>query len=271
MKRDGFSPLTLKTYQKTLEEFLGIVGIKKIEALKKEHLRTYHQHVSETEGSHKTKNLKVIPVRSFLKYLSKYDIHTLSDEPLYSFRGKNGKKPLDLISRDELKAFLNHKDTPRNDFLVNMLYATGLRVAELVALNLEDVKPEFEIRGKGGRERLVFMTKDVMKMFEEYRKGLPATGPLFVGYESERLTTRSVERVVKDRADYTLPKGKKVTPHTLRHLYATHLYENGADIRVLQQMLGHASLTTTQIYTNVSAERMREAHKQFQGLKKAEA
>lgn len=261
--KNEYSPRTISVYRASLVAFMESVGAKKVGQINRSLLLAYRETISTIQRSHKTKNLKLVPVRSFVLWLNQKDVVDVSVEALSMFKGKNGKKPLDLISREELVAYLEHKDIPRNDFLVNFLYETGLRVAELAALSLEEIKPEFEVRGKGGRERLIYVSPKVMKMFEEYRKGLPKTGPLLLG-----LSVRSIERIVKERGEYVLTGDRKVTPHTLRHLYATHLYENGADLRLVQELLGHASISTTQIYTRVTPERLKEAHHKFHGVKK---
>lgn len=274
LEKSNASPKTIKVYRRALDEFFAKTSFTNVEEIDGKLLTDYRKKVEPLEVSHKTKNLKLIPIRTFLRFLSDEGIHSIDGRSFLSpFRVRGGnKKTLDLISREELETYLNHKDSPRNDFMVNFLYATGLRVAEMCAFNLEDVKEELQITGKGGRKRYIFVPKNVLKMFDEYKKTLPVEqGPLFVGYGMERMTPRSVERIVKERAEYVLKLdgNKKMTPHVLRHLFATHLYENGADLNVLQELLGHASITTTQVYTHVSTERMREAHKRFAGLKKA--
>jgi site-specific recombinase XerD len=262
LKKNHYSPLTISSYDLTIKEFIKFSKLEKAEQLSRAILAPYKEHINENEKrSSKTKNLKLIPVRRFIQFLNDQEITDVSYDVLSLVRSKNGRQPLDLISHEELKTFLEYKDTPKNDFLVNLLYYTGLRVAELRALNIQDIKPEFKICGKGGRTRIIFINQKVMKMFNIY-KGDRTDGPIFTGYGEKRMSVRNMERIVAKRAEY-LGMSKKMSPHSLRHLYATHLNEKGAELKVIQELLGHASLMTTQIYTHVNAERMREAHKKL--------
>ena len=204
----------------------------------------------------------MIPVRTFVTWLNQKNVIDISIESLSMFKGKNNKQPLELISREELQTYLDHTDCPRNDFIVNFLYETGLRVAELVALKIGDIKPEFSIKGKGGRNRLVYVSHKVIKQFKEYSKGKKVSDSLL------DINIRNIQRIVKERGEFVLNTTRKVTPHILRHLYATHLYENGAELRIVQELLGHASISTTQIYTHVTPEKLKETHTKFHGLTK---
>jgi len=262
LKSNNYSPKTIDNYSFAIDLFLAFL---KDRELTKTILLAYKDEVSKLPVTIKTKNLRLIPVRGFLRFLNAQEIVNLPFSHLEVFKDRSGRKVFDLISRDELKKYLEYKENPRNDLLINMLYATGLRVSELRALNIEDIKQEFSIVGKGKRERTIFLNDSVFKMFNNYIKNTSGNGPLFANSRGGRLTTRTILNVVADRADY-IGISKKITPHTLRHLYATHLYENGADLRALQEMLGHASISTTQIYTHVTTDTMRDVYKKCQGL-----
>ena len=161
-----------------------------------------------------------------------------------------------------------------------MFFSTGLRLAELCSLNsdLDLSKEEFSIRGKGEKVRVVFLSDDAKNAISKYlAKRSDMEEPMFVQYSNNnqkksdrdsdrRLTPRSIERMVKQ---YAIQAGisKKVTPHVLRHSFATDLLENGADIRSVQVMLGHANIQTTQIYTHVTDRQLKEIHKKFHGKK----
>jgi len=262
------SKRTVELYKRSLSEFFSIAKVEKAELLTKKHLTDFKNYVENLQGiSTKTKNLKLIPLRSFLRFMADTGIHSLDGGAILSpFRIRNGNnKKLDLISREELKTFLSYKENPRDDLIVNILYATGLRVAEMAALSLKDVSEKFQITGKGGKQRYVFVDEKTMGMFEAYKKSRDdKDGPLFTGKYGEQLMTTTIQKIVRERGEKLLKlNGRKITPHVLRHLFATHLYENGADIYVLKEMLGHSSLNTTAIYTHVSTDRMSDSYKKF--------
>ncbi|MCX6753817.1 MAG: tyrosine-type recombinase/integrase [Candidatus Nomurabacteria bacterium] len=193
------------------------------------------------------------------------------------------ERSLDLISVGELNRLLeaplkNNENDKKDDTLKNsrdkaileLFFSTGLRLSELCSLNrdLDLSKDEFSIRGKGEKVRVVFLSESAKIAIREYlknRKDLDE--PLFIQYSrngsgSNRLTPRSIERIVKY---YAIKAGisKKVTPHVIRHSFATDLLSNGADIRSVQMMLGHANIATTQIYTHITDKQLRDVHKKF--------
>lgn len=248
LKREGYSPKTIAQYDKHLTLFMKISGgdLQTTRAA----LQTFRNHLAErTDLSPKTRNLPLIAVRSFLKYCNQ------PIDGLTPFRHKHKHQPMNLITREELALYLKTGNpVSEEDLIVNMLYATGLRIAELANLRVADVSEEFTIIGKGNKPRTVFLPKSVMELIRTYTKGLAGGARLFP------LAHRTIQRKIRSRGE-RLGLSKPMTPHVLRHLFATHLYENGADLRVLQEMLGHSSISTTQIYTHVSTERMRETHR----------
>ena len=167
----------------------------------------------------------------------------------------------------------------RDRAILELFFSTGLRVSELCKLKIENInlkKDEFTVRGKGSKLRVVFLSNDARRAIEEYLKSRLDTNPfLFISHdkassgreEQESLTPRSVQRLVQK---YSKVAGitKEVTPHTLRHSYATDLLMNGADIRSVQAMLGHASITTTQVYTHITDQQLRDVHKAFHGKRR---
>ncbi len=230
--------------------------------------------------SKKTQNYYLIALRAFLKYLAREDIETLPAERIEL--AKVTQRELDLITRDELTRLLDSpkgselKDL-RDKAILELLFSTGLRVSELCSLKADmDLRSdELSIRGKGGKVRVVFLSteaKDAVKKYLAARKDM--SDALFVQVGSEigkkkettkdvkALTKRSVERIVKQHA---IKSGisKKVTPHVMRHMFATDLLGNGADLRSVQAILGHANIGTTQIYTHVTDKHLREVHKRF--------
>lgn len=228
--------------------------------------------------SKKTQNYYMIALRVFLRYLGKRDIKAISADKIEL--AKIPERPIDLITPTELSRLLNAPEgndlkALRDKAILEMLFSTGLRVSELCSLSRE-ISTEFEelsIRGKGGKVRVVFISPEARAALKKYldaRKDMEEG--LFVQIESEikndkkkeikHLTKRSIERIVKY---YAIKAGisKKVTPHVIRHCFATDLLGNGADIRSVQMMLGHSNISTTQIYTHVTDKQLREIHKKF--------
>jgi site-specific recombinase XerD len=238
--------------------------------------------------SKKTQNYYMIALRVFLRYLGKRDIKSLSADKIEL--AKIPERPIDLITPAELSRLLNAPEgndlkTLRDKAILELLFSTGLRVSELCSLPRE-ISTEFEelsIRGKGGKVRVVFISEEARNALKKYlnaRKDMedglfvqiePADAKVLAGRNEiskknkkdvKSLTKRSVERIVKY---YAIKAGisKKVTPHVIRHCFATDLLSNGADIRSVQMMLGHANIGTTQIYTHITDKHLREIHKKF--------
>lgn len=196
---------------------------------------------------------------------------------------KTGERSLDLISPNELGRLLtasNGSDIKslRDKAILELLFSTGLRVSELCSLtnDLDLSADQFSIRGKGGKVRVVFISdeaRNALKSYMALRKDMSDALFVQVGKELETkkeirsLTRRSIERIVKQCA-VKAGISKKVTPHVIRHCFATDLLGNGADIRSVQMMLGHANIATTQIYTHVTDAKLKEIHKQFHGKRK---
>lgn len=241
-----------------------------------------------------TQNYYLIALRSFLKFLTKRGVTSLPADRIEL--AKVSERSIDIISIEELKRLLNAPDSEKNPekrargkAILELLFSTGLRVSELCSLNndLDLHLDEFSIRGKGGKVRVVFLSDEAKKAVKEYlalRKDMSDALFVKVGEEIshgetlnksrnlpsrknsdiEGLTRRSIERIVKK---YATIAGitKKVTPHVIRHCFATDLLSNGADIRSVQAMLGHANIATTQIYTHVTDKHLRDIHKKFHG------
>lgn len=229
--------------------------------------------------SRKTQNYYLIAIRAFLKYLARQEVKTLQSERIEL--AKVPERSLDLITDAELKRLM---DAPkgaevsdlRDKAILELLFSTGLRVSELCALSrdIDLTTDEMSVVGKGRKVRVVFISDYAKKILKEYlakRKDLDDA--LFVqlskngGSQKKKgktlaLTRRSIERIVKH---YAIKAGisKKVTPHTIRHCFATDLLSNGADLRSVQALLGHANIGTTQIYTHVTDRHLRDIHKKF--------
>ncbi len=225
--------------------------------------------------SKKTQNYYLIALRAFLKYLARQEIKSLSPERIEL--AKVSERSLDLITHLELSRLLespNGNDVKdlRDKAILELLFSTGLRVSELCSLtsDIDLHSAELSIRGKGGKVRVVFISDDAKNAVKKYllaRKNM--SDALFVQVNNKNtsaLTRRSIERIVKIHA-IKAGISKKVTPHVMRHMFATDLLGNGADIRSVQIMLGHANIGTTQIYTHITDKQLKEVHKKFHSKK----
>ncbi len=246
--------------------------------------------------SKRTQNYYMIALRSFLKYLSKMDVTSLPAEKIEL--AKEPDREVQFLEAEELERLLSmplldpdgSESKPptitqlRDKALLELLFSTGMRVSEASELKREMVnlkKDEFTIRGKGSKLRVVFLTATAKEWIKKYLDTRTDTSLyLFVSHDrakgkgnrSEKdrpLSPRSIERMIKK---YATQAGivKKVTPHTMRHTYATDLLQSGADIRSVQEMLGHSSITTTQIYTHITNKRLKETYKKYHGKKRKE-
>jgi len=280
----GRSLKTIDNYGRYLERFWNFSKINNPSEIDDELVRRYRLYLNRENLKRKTQNFYLIALRVFLKYLARRGIKSLAPERIEL--AKVPERDLDLINEDELERLLSGPKgddlkSLRDKAILELLFSTGLRVSELCSLDREDIdmkKPEFSIRGKGDKIRLVFVSDDAKEFLKKYlskRRGVEEA--LFlrtdlkkkseVGPRENRLTPRSVERIVHY---YAIKSGisKKVTPHVLRHCFATDLLENGADLRSVQVMLGHSSITTTQIYTHASNRQLREVHRAFHGRRR---
>lgn len=283
----GRSRRTIDNYARYLKRFEGFAGVAEPGDITDDLVRKYRLWLNRENLDRKTQNYHLIALRMFLKYLVKRDIRSLTAEKIEL--AKTPAREIDLIDDDDTDRLLqapsgDSLQSLRDRALLEMLFSTGLRVSELCGLDQDSInlgKDEFSIRGKGGKIRVVFMAdtaKDAIKTYLAKRGDInPA---LFVSApkgpsasqrvsDPSRLTPRSVQRIIKQ---YALRAGisKKVTPHTLRHLFATDLLMNGADIRSVQTMLGHSNITTTQVYTHITDKQLREVHKVFHGRRRKE-
>ncbi len=285
------SQKTIENYNHYLDRFISYLDeqffISHPEKITLDMIRKYriYLHRYETASGksfqQSTQNYHVIAIRNFLKYLSKRDISVISPEKLEV--GKNPDRHVDFLDENEIVRLLEaaHGDniaSLRDRALMELLFSAGLRVSELVELNRDDVnldRQEFSIRGKGRKIRIVFVSTTAKSALQRYLSKRRDIDPaLFIRERISqknisidgtfRLTARSIQRIVKK---YATKAGiiKNVHPHTLRHTFATDLLQNGADIRSVQAMLGHANITTTQVYTHVTNESLKGIHEKFHG------
>ncbi len=278
----GRSLKTINNYGRYLDRFFDFAKITQPNQITDDLLRKYRIWLNRQEGItdgtlHKrTQNYYLIALRAFLKYLAKREIETLPPERVEL--AKTEERDLDLISYDELKRLIEAPEGDgvndlRDKAILELFFSTGLRVSELASLSrdIDLSKDELSIRGKGSKIRVVFFSdraKDAIKKYLDKRVYIDDA--LFVNLSPTknekdkdlRLTTRSIERIVKK---YAIKAGisKKVTPHVIRHSFATDLLRNGADIRSVQMLLGHSNISTTQVYTHLTDKHLKEVHKKF--------
>jgi len=286
----NLSPLTIRDYRHYLNNFVNWSNVNfpisspkqlTIETVRK--YRVYLAHLNSPNGNlplkKVTQNYYVIALRSFLRYLVRKDIAVVAPEKIEL--PKTESRSLKFLDRDQLERLVAQPDVSteaglRDKAVMEMLFSTGLRVSELCRIDRDQVnleRREFGVIGKGRRARVVFLSDRACIWLEKYLvKRADTFKPLFIRYagnqeptvngEKMRLTSRSVQRIVtKYVRKARLPVA--ATPHVLRHSFATDLLMNGADLRSVQELLGHKNVATTQIYTHVTNAQLRDVHKAF--------
>ncbi|HCM43959.1 TPA: hypothetical protein DIS55_03345 [Candidatus Kaiserbacteria bacterium] len=281
----GRSVKTVENYDHYLSRFLMQTKVRSPSQLTESVVREFRMWLNRQAGvsgsmKKKTQNYYMIALRAFLKYLRKIGVESLQPEKIEL--AKTSNRDLDLITADELNRLLRApvgetETALRDRSILELFFSTGLRVSELCSLNadIDLTRDEFSVRGKGDKIRVVFLSPSAKKAVSTYLKKRGDmsealfTGRVagFKGKEPSRLTPRSVERIVKQ---YAVRAGitRKVTPHIIRHSFATDLLENGADLRSVQALLGHQNIATTQVYTHVTDRHLREVHKAFHGKRR---
>jgi integrase/recombinase XerD len=262
---------TLDAYRKDLEAFFSFVKIREISKISEGEIVRYLCDLRERGFASSSVARKVVALRTFFRFLRR-EGQLASDPSVHLASVKIWNFTPHVLTSSEVEAVLDGIDHVsriglRDKALVEMLYASGLRVSELCALNLFDVgEGKVRVMGKGNKERIVPIAARSLAALDEYlvqrRDVEEDNSPLFIMERGGRITRQEVWRVVKEA---TLKVGikKKVTPHTLRHSFATHLLEGGADLRVIQEMLGHASISTTDRYTHISKAHLKRAFDEF--------
>ncbi|HEY9583879.1 MAG TPA: site-specific tyrosine recombinase/integron integrase [Candidatus Paceibacterota bacterium] len=276
----GRSLNTVRNYDQYLSSFLNYTKLKDAKGITDNAVRDFRIWLNRQNLKKRTQNYYLIALRAFLKYLTRQSIPSLAPDRIEL--AKTPERSLDLITIEELERLLKSPDTTtvrglRDKAMLEMLFSTGLRVSELCALDRDiNLKlDEMSVRGKGEKVRVVFISDAARESVKKYLDkrddmddALFARIPqnknekLAKDKDSLRLTPRSIERIIKQ---YATRAGisKKVTPHILRHIFATDLLRNGADLRSVQMLLGHANINTTQIYTHVTDTELKKIHKRF--------
>lgn len=274
----GRSLLTIRNYKHYLSDFFNFAKIENPKDINDDLIRRFRiclnrrQVKDKQELKRKTQNYYLIALRGFLKYLARRDIESLPAEKIEL--AKTESREIEIISDEELERLLlpapeeNSLKSVRDKAILETLFSTGLRVSELCRLNRENIdfkKGEFSVRGKGDKVRLVFLSETAKQAIKKYLdKRTDIEEALFVNLNKNpsRLTSRSIERIIKLCAAKA-GISKKLTPHGLRHLFATDLLRGGADLRSVQTMLGHSSISTTQIYTHITNPQLKQIHQTF--------
>lgn len=258
------SSKTVENYSHYLKRFIRFSKIKTPRQITAEIVRQYRIWLNRQQFKKNTQNYHIIALRNFLKYLAKRDIKVLSAEKIEL--GRQIDREVIFLQAEELDRLLQAPNNLRDKAILEVLFSTGLRVSELANLNREDInllKAEFYVRGKAGKIRPVFLSETAQKALKYYLElREDPEQSLFVNKDQGRLTVRSVQRIVRR---WAIKAGltKRITPHTLRHSLATDLLTAGADLRSIQAILGHSSITTTQIYTHITDQRLKEVHQRY--------
>ncbi len=257
----GLSPLTVRNYSFFVEKFLKKSG-KEAESLNIDDAKLYLSELFETKSKN-TIMLAAAALKFFYVEILKKDFAQIK-------MPKKDKKLPEVLSQEEMKMVIGNTDSEKSRLMVSLLYSSGLRVSELVNLKVQDMNfrenTGWVRRGKGAKDRMFVLSEGLGKDIEGYLKD---RNYVYLFSKEKPLTTRNVQKIImgiRKRTGIT----KKITPHTLRHSFATHLLEQGTDIRMIQALLGHSSLSTTQIYTHISGDQLRKVKNPLDSLSKQE-
>ena len=282
----GRSLKTIENYRLYLERFIEFSGDITVDKITSEQVRRFrlwlNRHINDSNQSLSliTQSYHLIALRGFLTYLSRRDIQSLSADKI--ILPKTARKQVTFLHYDEVSSLLSQIDLDterglRDRAIIELLFSSGLRVSELVNLNRDHInlnRKEFMVRGKGQKDRPVFVSKGAAERVSNYLASRhDSLVPLFISYsrftgqtdtsgDYRRLQSRSIQRMV---SHYAKMAGitKHVSPHTLRHSFATDLLMNGADLRSVQAMLGHSNISTTQVYTHVTDQHLKDVFEKF--------
>lgn len=275
------SPKTRENYERYLKRFFDFGKIKTEKDVTQEKVKEFRLYLARLEGTNNdnlkktTQSYYIIAIRNFLKFLAKNDYESLASDKIEL--PKIPERQIDVMEYNELERLLaapqgNDLKTLRDKAILEVLFSTGLRVSELCSLNryFDLNRGEITVRGKGSKLRVVFLADSAKKAVKEYLdKRDDADEALFVSLtkaKKPKVIGRILPRTIQRLIDFYSRKAgipKKVHPHLLRHSFATDLLINGADLRSVQEMLGHANISTTQIYTHLTNKELKEIHKTF--------
>lgn len=264
----NYSELTIKSYQLDLTDFFGYIESKKINYLTitNHDVRGYLKYLDSCNLKNSTISRRISTLRTFYNYL--VDENIVENNVFHNVKNPKLEKKLpNYLNYNEMEELLESIDISTSEglkrrLLIEMFYSTGCRVSEMINVKISDIdftNKTIRIMGKGSKERIVYFGDYASKYLENYISKVKCDKYLFTNKKGEKLTINEVEQIVKDIMKHISIK-THVTPHTLRHTFATHLLNNGADIRTVQELLGHANLSTTGIYTHVSSDRLKDIY-----------
>ncbi len=273
----GFSNHTIKNYKNDIFKFLNFLFEIEVDLLKvsKEEIRDFLATQYDMGLSKKTVARRLASIKSFFKFLHNTN-HVSNDPTLFLSSPKISKKLPDFVDLKLINKLMNQPNLKtekglRDKAILELFYSTGMRLSELISLNVSSVDEKnylIKVFGKGNKERLIPFGKRAKFCIEKYLKKRALSWdtalndtPLFVNGKNIRVPRRTIQRRISNYIKM-IASGKRLGPHTLRHTFATHLMDRGADIRAVGDLLGHASLSSTQIYTHVKPEKMKEVYKQ---------
>ena len=288
----SYSAHTVRAYINDLEQFCDYLlsGVKafdrsqdferptvSIDALRRAQrndVRAFLAHVQTSGGKARTTARKLASIRAVYKFYGKTNI--LQENPAQSVKSPRlGRDLPDVLSIPEVTALIEAPDTSkplglRDNAILEILYSSGIRASELAGLYIDDMNLNggtMRVMGKRNKERIAYLGSHAVDAVQDYlnvrnQLGKPDHNRLFINFRGGPLTTRSIQRIVDKYARQVFPGRNEISPHTLRHTFATHMLNAGADLRVIQELLGHESLSSTQIYTHVSIDRLKEVYHQ---------
>lgn len=282
----GLSPATLRAYRSDLSEAFHVFalrGLNSLEDITRDHIRSWMAHEMHRGATKSTVARKIVALRGFFSYAYTHGLCSTNPSESISTPKHSSRLP-EVLSKDQAEAFMDapsggeveedpvaHAHTLRDSAMLELLYATGIRVSELVGLNLEDINLSerlLKVTGKGNKQRVVPFGLPAARALEawiEQGRSLVAnkktpSGAVFLGNRGGRIDQRIVRAIVHQRAQAAgVPD---IAPHALRHSAATHMLNGGADLREVQEILGHSSLSTTQRYTHVSMDKLKKTYAQ---------
>ncbi|MFH1073162.1 MAG: site-specific tyrosine recombinase/integron integrase [Nanoarchaeota archaeon] len=262
LKLRGFSQKTVQTYLYHNQRFLGFAKKQPAEVTEQD-IKSYLAHMLSDKGM---ANSSLALIKASLKF---YYVDVLKKEIINFKTPKIERKLPVVLSKEDVKKLFGALNNRKSSLMLRLLYSSGLRISELLSLKAGDIEPSEKIgwvrKGKGGKDRMFILPETLLHELVEHKKDLKPAASLFPGKEGRPLTPRNVQKIIKHAAEKAGIQ-KKVTPHTLRHCFATHLLEAGTDIRMIQELLGHANLQTTQIYTHISREELKKVKSPFDSL-----
>lgn len=264
----NYSELTIKSYQLDLTDFFRFIESKKINYLTitNHDVRGYLKYLDSCNLKNSTISRRISTLRTFYNYL--VDENIVENNVFHNVKNPKLEKKLpNYLNYNEMEELLESIDISTTEglekrLLIEMFYSTGCRVSEMINVKINDIdftNKTIRIMGKGSKERIVYFGDYASKYLENYLSKVKCDKYLFTNKKGEKLTINEVEQIVKDIMKHISIK-THVTPHTLRHTFATHLLNNGADIKTVQELLGHANLSTTGIYTHVSSDRLKDIY-----------